>query len=144
MLPIFTIGNIFEIKAGLKSIRCCPFGRNHHIMAWLIPEIIAEIHACCIIFPTPDNIEILIKMQITAGSFTIGITQHRNNNICAQTMHRMRGRQIGFLLNFFTVNGFKQGRFTWISSRINNIEIRCPHTRYDQIASFHIAIVIAR
>ena len=42
LTPIFEISNFLQIKPGHKRIGGCPFRTNHHIMARLIPKIIAK------------------------------------------------------------------------------------------------------
>ena len=92
-------------------------------MAWLVPEIIAEVHACRVGFPTPDNIEILVEVEVAARGVAIGITQHRYDDIGAEAMNRMRCGQICFLFDFFTVNGFENGWLPWVCCGVDNVEI---------------------
>ena len=60
LTPIFEISNFFQIKTRHKRIWRCPFRTNHHIMARLVPKIIAKFNISHGIFPTANNFEILV------------------------------------------------------------------------------------
>ena len=76
VLAIFSLCNIFQIEPGHKGIRRSPFCRYHHIMTGLIPKIITEVHASGVVFPAPNNVEVLIQMQISSRCIALGIPQH--------------------------------------------------------------------
>ena len=63
-------------------------------MARLVPQIVVEFHAAEVVLPAPDDFEVLVEMEETAGRVALGITEHRNNDIRAEAVDRMRRRQI--------------------------------------------------
>ena len=90
LTPIFKMPDLFEIKSWHESIRRGPFGTNHHIVAGLIPKIIAELNIAHRVFPAPHNLEIFIQVQIAARRFAHRVTQKGDDNFRTQTVHRMR------------------------------------------------------
>ena len=71
---IFEVADLFQIKAGHECIGCSPFAGHHDVMTGLIPEVIVELHATQIIFPSADDFEILVQVQKATGRIAFRIT----------------------------------------------------------------------
>ena len=87
---IFQMPDLFQIKPRHEGVGRRPFRRRHDIVAGLVPEIITERDVAHRVFPASDDVEILVQMQIAAGGLSLGIAKHRDDDLGAQAMHRMR------------------------------------------------------
>ena len=54
-------GALFEIEAGHEGVGGRPFGRNHDVVAGLIPEVVVEVHAAGIVSPTTHDLKVLVQ-----------------------------------------------------------------------------------
>ena len=59
---ILQMANFFEVKPGHESVGGGPLGTDHHVVAGLIPEIIAEFYIAHVIFPTTDNFKVFVEV----------------------------------------------------------------------------------
>jgi hypothetical protein len=121
LTAVFEVPNFFQIKAWHKGIGGSPLTGNHDIVTRLIPEIVVKLHAAQTTLPTAYNVKLhaaqttlptaynvkfFIEMQESSGCFSGGITQHRNDDVRAQAVHRVRRREIGGGFDLVTRNDF--------------------------------------
>src|SRR5262245_31895348 len=102
MVTISASSHIIEVEAFGKRHRCSPFTADHHIMAWLIPEVIVVVHAIRILFPMADNVKPLIQQEKSSGTIATLVTEHRDHNgTISQTVHGMGCTEIRLFLDVF-------------------------------------------
>ena len=142
VLAVFPARHILQIESGHESVGRGPFGRNHHVVAGLIPEVVVILHLAEILFPAADNLEILGQMQKTARPVAIGIAQHRHDDFRAQTVHRMRRGKVGPGLDLVPVNGLVKHRLARVGGSIHDIEIRGADAGNNQILALHASVVM--
>jgi len=109
----------------------------------LIPEIVVELHAAKIVFPTPDDLKIFVQMQKAAGRVALGVAEHGDDDIGAQAMDGVRGGQIGFRLDLIAGDDLMHARGSGIGATIHDMQIGRAHPRYDQITPLLGGVVMA-
>ena len=73
---VFQVADLLEIESRHEGVWRRPFRGRHHIVAWLIPEIISKRDVAHRIFPASHNLEIAVQMEIAARRFASGVAKH--------------------------------------------------------------------
>ena len=92
---VLELADLLEVEARHEGVRRRPFGRDHHVVARLVPEVIVEFHAAQVVLPSPDDVEVLVQVQEAAGRVSPRVAEHRDDDVGAEAVHGVRGRQIG-------------------------------------------------
>ena len=121
-MAVFSSPYIVQVEARHERVGSSPFARNHDIVARLVPEIVIVVHAGNVVFPAPDNLEILIEMQEPARRFASGVAQHGDDDVRAQAMHGMRSRKVGFFLDLLAFDDLVQFGCARIRDAIDNMQ----------------------
>ena len=106
-------------------------------MARLIPEIVAERDIAHGVFPPTDNFEILVHVQIAAGRLPSSVAQKRNYDLGAETVDRVRTRQVGLSLDLVALDNFMQTRCARIGLGVDDIDIVGAYARDQQVLARH-------
>ncbi|HKN46107.1 MAG TPA: hypothetical protein VJW23_19515, partial [Propionibacteriaceae bacterium] len=114
LAAVLELADLLEVEARHEGVRRRPFGRNHHVVARLVPEVVVELHGPEIVFPSPDDLEILVQVQEAARRVAPCVAEHRDDDVGAEAVHGMRGRQIRPGLNVGAVDHFVQPRSLWV------------------------------
>ena len=59
---VFEMPHFFQIKTRHKGIGRAPFRADHHVVARLIPKIIAEFDIAHRVFPASNDFEVFVKV----------------------------------------------------------------------------------
>src|SRR5215469_4304144 len=102
MVAVFARRHIVQIEAAPKGLGGRPLAADHHIVAWLIPVVIVEVHPLRAVFPAAYNVEPLVEEQKPTGAIAFPVTQHRDQNVAiGQTVHGVRSAQVCLCLDLF-------------------------------------------
>ena len=142
LAPVFQVTNLLEVEARHEGVRRRPFARDHDVVARLVPEVIVELHAAQVVLPAPDDLEVFIQMQKAAGSLAPGVAEHRDDDVGAQTMHRMRRGEIGLFLDLGARDHLVQPGIFGIGGAVHDMQIGAAHAGHDQIAPLLGGIVV--
>src|SRR4029078_206147 len=140
---VFEMADLLKIETRHEVIGRGPFRGDHHIVARLIPEVVAEFDSAHRAFPAADDLEILVEMQIAAGRIALRTAQHGDDDLGAEAMHGMRCGKIGLGLDLTAFDDFEQRRATGIGASVDNVEVGRAHAGHDQIFPFHPGIAVA-
>ena len=83
-------------------------------------------------------------MQESARRLALRIAKHRDDDVRAEAMNRVRRRQIGLRFDLGTLDHLVQARAPGIGRTVDNVQVGAAHSRHDQIASFLARIVVTR
>ena len=143
LAAVFEVADLFQIKARHEGVGRGPFAGHHDVVARLVPEIIIELHAAQVVLPAPDNLEVLIDVQEAAGRFALGVAEHGDDDVRAQTMNRVRRGEIGLLLDLRTLDHLVQPGVFRIGRAVDDMQIGAAHPRHDQITPLLGGIAMA-
>ena len=88
--PILQMADLLEVEAGHEGVGGGPFRGSHHIVARLVPEIVAERDVAHRGLPAPDDVEVPIKVQIAARGLALGVAEHRYDDLGAEAVDGVR------------------------------------------------------
>jgi hypothetical protein len=138
------VANFFQVKARHEGIGCGPLRADHHVVSRLVPEIITKLDTAHRVFPTADNLELLVELQIAAGGIPLSVAEHGNDDVRAEAVHCVWCRQIGPGLDLCARYDLVQGRVAGIGTAIDNMQVGRAHTGHDQISPLRARIAMAR
>ena len=138
---IFQMPDLFQIKPRHEGVGRRPFRRRHHIVAGLVPEIITERDVAHRVFPSTDDVEILVQMQVAPRGLALGIAEHGDNDLRSKAMHGVRRRQVRPCLDFTTFDDFVKPRRPRVGGGIDDMDVGRAHARHQQIAAAHRTVI---
>ena len=97
-------------------------------LAGLVPEVVIELHPARS-FSQPDDVEVWSRCR-SRRAFTLRIAEHRDDDVRAEAMHRMRRRQVGLRLGSPAFDHLVQAWFlgSVAQSIMWRLELRTPGT----------------
>ncbi len=140
---VFQMADLFEVEARHEGVGGRPFRADHHVVAGLVPEIVAERDVAHRVFPAADDLEILVEMQIAARRLALGIAQEGNDDLGPQAMHRMRAGEISLPLDVGAVDDLVQSRRAGIGRRVHHVDVVRSDPGHQQVLARHRGVVVA-
>ena len=144
LAAVLELADLLEVEARHEGVRRRPFGRDHHVVARLVPEVVVELHAAQVVLPSPDDVEVLVQVQEAAGRVSPCVAEHRDDDVGAEAVHGMRGRQIGLGLDLGAFDHLVQARGLLVDAAVDDVQIRRADAGHDQVAPLLGRIVMAR
>ena len=139
---VLQVAHLLQVEARHEGVRRGPLGGHHHVVARLVPEVIAEGDVAHGVFPPPDDLEVLVEVEITPRRLALRITQERNDDLGSQAMHRVRAGQVRSGLDLGPFNHLVQARRTRVGGGVDDMDVVRPHPRHQQIFARHRGIVM--
>ena len=94
-MPVFICRHILQVEARLIGLGRRKLAADHHIVAWLIPEIIVVDLAIGLLLPAPGNVKVFIQQQEPTRAVLVCVAQHRDHHVpVRQTMDGMGRAQV--------------------------------------------------
>ena len=128
----------------MKVLGAAHSRRDHHVVARLVPEVVVELHAAEVVLPAPDDLEVLVQVQEAAGCVPARIAEHRDDDVGAEAVHRVRRRQVGLGLDLGALDHLVQARRLLVDAAVDDVQVRRADTGNDQVAPLLGRIVMAR
>ena len=131
-------------KPGMKVFGAAHSERDHDVVARLVPEVVIELHAAQVVLPAADDVEVLVEMQEAAGRVALRVAEHRDDDVRAEAMHRMRRRQIGLGLDLAPSITLCRRGVLRVGAAVDDVQVGRAHAGHDQIAPLLARIAMAR
>lgn len=93
-----TVGDMGRVEALFDEVGGAPFCRDHHILPWLIPEVVVEGDAWVVHRPDPLRlIGFAVQEDKVASHLVVVVSEGRDHDIpVSETMRRVGKRYIEF------------------------------------------------
>ncbi len=142
--PVLEVTDLFEIEARHERVRCGPLGADHHVVTWLVPEVVAERDVAHRVLPPADDLEVLVDVEVAARCLARGVAEEGDDDLRAEAVHGVGSGQVRFRLDLVAVDHGVQPWGPRVGGGVDDVDVVGPHARKQQVLAAHRRVVVAR
>ena len=134
-LPVATRLDVGGVKTGLIGIWLAELGRDEHVLARLVPEVVVERRRLAAVLPAALDLERLrVEDDEAAGTVAVGIAEHRDDDVVARhAVDRVRSRIARLLDDLLGLDHLLDPGSAWVVGDVDDVDPRRPEAGHDQV-----------
>ncbi len=125
---VLEMAHLLEVEARHEGVRRRPFRADHHVVARLIPEVVAERDVAHRVLPAPHDLEVFVDVEVTAGSFAPCVTEEGDDDLRAQAVNGVWPREVGLRFDLVPVDDRVQRRRLRVGRRVHDVDVVRTHS----------------
>src|SRR4051794_32677012 len=134
-VPVAARLDVCEVEPGLVGVRLAELGREEHVLAWLIPEVVVERRCLATVLPAALQLEALrIEYGKPASPIPLGVSEHADDHVAAgHAVGRVRPGVTGLANDLLRLDYLLDARRPRVVGDVHDVDPRGAEAWHDQV-----------
>ena len=133
--PVAPLGDVLGIEARLVRVGLAELGGHEHVLARLVPEVVAELRPGAAVLPAALDLE---RARIEAGEaargVAVGVAEHREDDVVTgHAVDRVRARVSGRARDLLGLDHVLDPRTARVVGHVEHVDARRAEARHHEM-----------
>ena len=134
-LPVAAGADVVDVEAALVGVRLAELGRDEHVLARLVPEVVAQLRRRAAVLPAALDLErARVEHGEAAGAVAVGVAEHADDDVVARhAVHGVRARVARLLDELLALDHLLDPRPPRVVGDVDDVDPRRAKAGHDQM-----------
>ena len=134
-LPVTAGADVVDVEAGLVGVRLTELRRDQHVLARLVPEVVAQLRRRAAVLPAALHLErARVEHGEATGAIAVGVAEHADDDVVARhAVDRVRARVARLLDELLALDHLLDPRPPRVVGHVDDVDARGAKAGHDQV-----------